>query len=122
MRLKGMELSIDDFGTGYSSLKMLRLMPFSEIKIDPVVRQRCDDVGGIAGNREIHHRPCRQHGHGLRSPKGVETEETADLLEHLGWSRNPGFFRLPGRCRSRRFPAWLAIWTQSGSVARRAEA
>jgi len=34
MRLKGMQLSIDDFGTGYSSLKMLRQMPFSEIKID----------------------------------------------------------------------------------------
>ena len=34
VRLKGMQLSIDDFGTGYSSLKMLRQMPFTEIKID----------------------------------------------------------------------------------------
>ena len=34
MRLKAFRLAIDDFGTGYSSMKQLRLLPFSELKID----------------------------------------------------------------------------------------
>jgi len=34
LRLNGMGLSIDDFGTGHSSLEQLRLLPFTELKID----------------------------------------------------------------------------------------
>jgi EAL domain-containing protein (putative c-di-GMP-specific phosphodiesterase class I) len=34
IRLKQFRLAIDDFGTGYSSMKQLRLLPFSELKID----------------------------------------------------------------------------------------
>jgi EAL domain-containing protein (putative c-di-GMP-specific phosphodiesterase class I)/FixJ family two-component response regulator len=33
-RLMGFGLSIDDFGTGYSSMEKLKLMPFTELKVD----------------------------------------------------------------------------------------
>lgn len=34
LRLNAMGLAIDDFGTGHSSLEQLRLLPFTELKID----------------------------------------------------------------------------------------
>ncbi len=120
MRLKGMELSIDDFGTGYSSLKMLRLMPFSEIKIDRSFvsdattsrdsRAIVKSIIDLAANMDM---AC--------VAEGVETEETADLLEHLGVREIQGFL-IARPMPVAAIPAWLAIWTQSGSVARRAEA
>jgi EAL domain-containing protein (putative c-di-GMP-specific phosphodiesterase class I)/ActR/RegA family two-component response regulator len=83
MRLKGMELSIDDFGTGYSSLKMLRQMPFSEIKIDRSFvsdattsrdsRAIVKSIIDLAANMDM---AC--------VAEGVETEAIADLLEQLG--------------------------------------
>ena len=119
VRLKGMELSIDDFGTGYSSLKMLRLMPFSEIKIDRSFvsdatksrdsRAIVKSIIDLAANMDM---AC--------VAEGVETEATADLLEQLGVRDIQGFL-IARPMPVAAIPTWLAIWMQGGSVAPRAQ-
>ena len=91
MRLKGMQLSIDEFGTGYSSLKMLRQMPFSEIKIDQSFiadvttsrdsRAIVKSIIDLAASMDM---DC--------VAEGVETAETADALEQMGVCDLQGFF------------------------------
>jgi EAL domain-containing protein (putative c-di-GMP-specific phosphodiesterase class I) len=113
-RLKGMALSIDDFGTGYSSLKLLRQMPFSEIKIDQSFvsevttsrdsRAIVKSIIDLATNMEM---GC--------VAEGVETEETADLLEQLGAFNLQGYFI--GRPMAvAAVPAWLDSWTGRGNA------
>jgi EAL domain-containing protein (putative c-di-GMP-specific phosphodiesterase class I)/FixJ family two-component response regulator len=111
MRLKGMKLSIDDFGTGYSSLKMLRKMPFSEIKIDQLFvsdvttsrdsRAIVKSIIDLATNMEM---GC--------VAEGVETEESAALLEQLGVSQLQGFLFAPAM-PIEAVRAWLAVWTET---------
>ncbi len=111
VRLKGMQLSIDDFGTGYSSLKILRQMPFSEIKIDQsfvsdVTNSRdsrviVKSIIDLAGNMEM---AC--------VAEGIETAETADLLEQLGVGALQGFF-IAQPMLAAAIPAWLAMWTRT---------
>ena len=111
LRLKGMQLAIDDFGTGYSSFKLLRQMPFSAIKVDrlfvadvttsPDSRAIVKSIIDLARNMEME---C--------IIEGVETEETAALLE----SFNAG--ALQGYLIARPMPVegigpWLAEWMGS---------
>lgn len=114
LRLKGMQLAIDDFGTGYSSLKVLRQMPFSELKIDQSFvkdvttsrdsRAIVKSIVGLAANMEM---SC--------IAEGVETEAIADLLEELGVRMLQGYLiAQPMPVES--VPAWLAIWTQTATV------
>ena len=108
MRLKGMQLSIDDFGTGYSSLKMLRQMPFSEIKIDQSfvgdattsrdLRAIVKSILDMAANMEM---GC--------VAEGVETEETAELLERLGSCDMQGYL-IAAPMPVEAIPAWLQVW------------
>ncbi len=117
VRLKGMQLSIDDFGTGYSSLKMLRQMPFSEIKIDRSFvsdattsrdsRAIVKSIMDLAANMEM---GC--------VAEGVETEETAELLEQLGSCDMQGFL-IAAPMPVEAVAAWLATWMQSGTTAPR---
>jgi EAL domain-containing protein (putative c-di-GMP-specific phosphodiesterase class I)/CheY-like chemotaxis protein len=110
MRLKGMQLSIDDFGIGYSSLKMLRQMPFSEIKIDQSFvsdattsrdsRAIVKSIIDLAANMDM---AC--------VAEGVETEETAALLEQLGVRDMQGYL-VARPMQVAAVPAWLATWTQ----------
>jgi EAL domain-containing protein (putative c-di-GMP-specific phosphodiesterase class I)/FixJ family two-component response regulator len=111
IRLKGMLLSIDDFGTGYSSLKMLRQMPFSEIKIDQSFisdvttsrdsRAIVKSIIGLAANMDM---AC--------TAEGVETEETAKFLEELGVCDLQGYL-IARPMPVEAVPSWLAIWTGS---------
>jgi EAL domain-containing protein (putative c-di-GMP-specific phosphodiesterase class I)/FixJ family two-component response regulator len=114
VRLKGMQLSIDDFGTGYSSLKMLRQMPFSEIKIDRSFvadattsrdsRAIVKSIMDLAANMEM---GC--------VAEGVETEETAELLERLGVCDIQGFLiALPMPVEA--VPVWLASWLRGDAA------
>jgi EAL domain-containing protein (putative c-di-GMP-specific phosphodiesterase class I)/DNA-binding CsgD family transcriptional regulator len=112
MRLKGVQLSIDDFGAGYSSLKLLRQMPFTEIKIDrsfvgdattsrdseAIVKSIID----LAANMDMR---C--------VAEGVETTETAELLEQMGVCDMQGYLIAPPM-PVEAVPAWLAGWTRSG--------
>jgi EAL domain-containing protein (putative c-di-GMP-specific phosphodiesterase class I)/FixJ family two-component response regulator len=112
IRLKGMSLSIDDFGTGYSSLKLLRQMPFSELKIDQSFvsdltisrdsRAIVKSIVDLAGNM----------GMGCVA-EGVETEETAELLEQMGVCDLQGFL-IAQPMPVEAVAAWLAIWLHSG--------
>jgi EAL domain-containing protein (putative c-di-GMP-specific phosphodiesterase class I)/AmiR/NasT family two-component response regulator len=83
LRLKGFALALDDFGTGYSTLKVLREMPFSEIKIDKsfvsdaLVSQ--DSFAIVRSVIEL------AHNLGLGTvAEGVESEDIANLLRQLG--------------------------------------
>ncbi|HVC62441.1 MAG TPA: EAL domain-containing protein [Acetobacteraceae bacterium] len=117
VRLKGMQLSIDDFGTGHSSLKVLRQMPFSEIKIDRSFvadaatsrdsRAIVKSIMDLAANMEM---GC--------VAEGVETEEAAALLEQLGRCDMQGFLIAPPM-PVEAVPAWLAIWMRCGTAAPR---
>ncbi len=111
LRLKGVSLAIDDFGTGFSSLKLLRQMPFSEIKIDQsfvsdLATSRdswaiVKSIVELAANMSM---AC--------VAEGVETEAAAGLLEELGVTSLQGYLiARPMPVES--IPAWFAIWTGS---------
>jgi EAL domain-containing protein (putative c-di-GMP-specific phosphodiesterase class I)/DNA-binding CsgD family transcriptional regulator len=113
VRLKGMQLSIDDFGTGYSSLKLLRQMPFSEMKIDQSFvsnmtlsrdsRVIVKSIIDLAANMELE-----------SVAEGVETEAAATLLESMNVGALQGFY-IARPMPVEAVPAWLAIWTREGA-------
>jgi EAL domain-containing protein (putative c-di-GMP-specific phosphodiesterase class I)/DNA-binding CsgD family transcriptional regulator/CheY-like chemotaxis protein len=114
IRLKGMHLSIDDFGTGYSSLKMLRQMPFTEIKIDQSF------VGDAAASRDSRAivRSIIDLATNMEMgcvAAGVEAEQTAELLEQLGVCDMQGFLiAVPMPIEA--VPSWLTAWMRTGSL------
>jgi len=112
IRLKGMSLSIDDFGTGYSSLKLLRQMPFSELKID---RSFVSDLATSRDSRAIVKTIIDLAGNmGMDCvAEGVETEEIAELLEQMGVRDMQGFL-IARPMPVEAVPAWLAIWLHGG--------
>lgn len=108
VRLKGIQLAIDDFGTGYSSLKLLRHLPFSEIKIDQSfvadmatardARVIVKSIIDLAANMEMD-----------SVAEGVETEETARLLEEMNVGAIQGYLIAPPMPIEAVAP-WLSIW------------
>lgn len=112
IRLKGMPLSIDDFGIGYSSLRMLRQMPFTEIKID---RSFVSDVTTSRDSRAIV-KSIIDLATNMEMgcvAEGVEDEETAELLEQLGACDMQGFL-IAQPMPIEAVPAWQAIWLRNG--------
>jgi DNA-binding CsgD family transcriptional regulator len=112
IRLKGMSLSIDDFGTGYSSLKLLRQMPFSELKID---QSFVSDLTTSRDSQAIVKTIidlADNMGMGCVA-EGVETEEIAELLEQMGVRDMQGYL-IARPMPVEAVPAWLAIWRHSG--------
>ena len=113
LRLKGMSLSIDDFGTGYASLKILRQMPFSEIKIDRSFvsdmtesrdsRAIVKSIADLAANMEM---DC--------VAEGVESEEAAALLEEFGVETMQGFL-IARPMPATAIPDWFASWTHTAA-------
>jgi EAL domain-containing protein (putative c-di-GMP-specific phosphodiesterase class I) len=92
---------------------MLRHLPFSEIKIDRSFvadmttsrdsRAIVKSIIALAGNMEL---TC--------VAEGVETAETADLIEQLGTCHLQGYFVARPR-PIEAVPAWFATWTQSNA-------
>ena len=109
LRLKGIALSLDDFGTGYSSLKVLRQMPFSEIKIDRVF---VSDVVTSRDSRVIVKSIIDlAHNMDMASvAEGVETEAAAAALESMGVGALQGFL-IAQPMPIENVPAWVAGWT-----------
>jgi EAL domain-containing protein (putative c-di-GMP-specific phosphodiesterase class I) len=91
LRDLGVSVAIDDFGTGYSSLSYLKNLPFSKLKIDrefvAEVHQRRDSHAICAALVEL--------ARGLEIQilaEGVETQNEANALRHLGCSMFQGYF------------------------------
>jgi len=89
--LKGLTLSIDDFGTGYSTMEKLRLIPFTELKID---RSFVTDAPNDAARRAI-----LESSIDLAKKldiktvaEGIETEEDMELVKLLGCDIGQGYF------------------------------
>lgn len=90
LRLKGFGLSIDDFGTGFSTLEQLKLIPFTELKIDrsfvhlaadnKVSQAILESSISLAKKLEIH---C--------VAEGVERQEDWQLVADLGCDSVQGY-------------------------------
>lgn len=117
IRLKGIELAIDDFGTGYSSLKALRQLPFSVIKIDrSFVADLMTSADSLAIVKSIIGLAANMNMSTIA--EGVETEETARLLEQMNVGALQGY--LIGRPMPvEAVPSWSAIWNRSNAKAGR---
>ena len=107
-RIKGIGLAIDDFGTGYSTLMQLRLLPFTELKID---RFFITDAATSAESALIV--KCMidlAHGLGLTcTAEGVETEEQLAMLREMGCDVAQGYL-LARPLEPGALPAWVAEW------------
>ncbi len=114
-RLKGIELAIDDFGTGYSSLKALRQLPFSVIKID---RSFVSDMTTSADSRAIVKSiiGLAANMNMATIAEGVETEETAELLEHMEVDALQGYL-IARSMPVEAIASWRSIW-EAGDGAR----
>ena len=111
-RLKGIQLAIDDFGTGYSSLKALRQLPFSVIKID---RSFVSDMTTSADSRAIVKSIIGLAANMNMSTiaEGVETEETAELLEHMDVDALQGYL-IARSMPVEAIASWRALWVAGG--------
>ena len=109
-RIKGLGLAIDDFGTGYSTLMQLRLLPFTELKID---RFFITDAATSADSALIVKTMINlAHGLGLTcTAEGVETEEQLAMLRDLGCDVAQGYF-LSHPLEPTLLPKWIDEWAQ----------
>jgi EAL domain-containing protein (putative c-di-GMP-specific phosphodiesterase class I)/DNA-binding CsgD family transcriptional regulator len=113
-RLKGFQLAIDDFGTGYSSLKALRQLPFSVIKID---RSFVSDMTTSADSRAIVKSIIGLAANMNMSTiaEGVETEETAELLEQMNVDALQGYL-IARSMPVEAIASWRALWEAGGEA------
>ncbi|WP_240670604.1 putative bifunctional diguanylate cyclase/phosphodiesterase [Actinoplanes solisilvae] len=93
----GVRLALDDFGTGESSLSLLRSFPASIIKLDKsfVDGIECDTPGTPAADaRQAVARAVVQLAGALgleTVAEGIESQEQADRLRHLGYTVGQGY-------------------------------
>ncbi|WP_347254528.1 bifunctional diguanylate cyclase/phosphodiesterase [Leminorella grimontii] len=91
IRALGLSVAIDDFGSGFSSLSYLYRLQFDCLKIDR------DFVCGVleSGRSEAIVSAVVRLADGLSVPlvaEGIETEEAAAKLYHLGCKRGQGYY------------------------------
>ena len=91
LRMAGFGLAIDDYGTGMANYDILRLCPFTELKIDRSVVQAATHDAlacGFIGN-------CVSTARALSMcivAEGVETVEQAETVRRLGVDVIQGYF------------------------------
>ena len=109
-RIKGIGLAIDDFGTGYSTLMQLRILPFTELKID---RFFITDAPTSADSALIVQTMIDlAHGLGLTcTAEGVETAEQLAMLRAMGCDVAQGYL-LAQPLEPATLAAWTAEWAQ----------
>ncbi|WP_303287578.1 EAL domain-containing protein [Marinobacter sp. SS8-8] len=107
----GLKISIDDFGAGYSSLSYLKRLPATEIKLDCALVQ---DIDSSESSRMIVETAINM-GHGLGFQvvaEGVETEQTARLLQGMGAGLLQGYWLCRPIALSE-LSNWLVVQKQS---------
>ncbi len=109
-RIKGVGLAIDDFGTGYSTLMQLRLLPFTELKID---RFFVTDAPTSADSALIVKSMIDlAHGLGLScTAEGVETVEQLAMLRTMGCDVVQGYL-LAEPLEPNALAGWIDEWAQ----------
>jgi EAL domain-containing protein (putative c-di-GMP-specific phosphodiesterase class I)/CheY-like chemotaxis protein len=90
LRMSGFGLALDDFGTGMANFDMLRMCPFSELKIDRSLAQTCVSDPLSCGIVETCATICRDIGITLVA-EGVETDQQELALQRLGVDVFQGF-------------------------------
>ncbi|MDQ3079231.1 MAG: EAL domain-containing protein [Pseudomonadota bacterium] len=109
-RIKSIGLAIDDFGTGYSTLMQLRLLPFTELKID---RFFVTDAPTSADSALIVKSMIDlAHGLGLScTAEGVETAEQLAMLRAMGCDVVQGYL-LAQPLEPNALAGWVEEWAQ----------
>ncbi|WP_169836727.1 bifunctional diguanylate cyclase/phosphodiesterase [Thiomonas intermedia] len=106
LRDMGVNTSIDDFGTGYSSLASLKRLPVTTLKLDRAfVKDLPTDADDAAITRAVMSMAKALHLNVVA--EGVETQEQADFLQHLGCEAYQGWLFSPA-VPARRFADYLA--------------
>lgn len=108
LRLRGFQLSIDDFGTGFSTMENLKILPFTELKIDrefvhgaitdqasQAVLTSSIQLGKIFNLNIV--------------AEGVETQEDWDMLEYSGCDQAQGYF-ISAPLTATDFIRWKREW------------
>ena len=90
LRMGGFHVSLDDYGTGSSNFELLRLCPFSEIKVDTTILQ---SASADAMSRRFIETTCKMARELdiLVVGEGVETVEHLDLAAAAGIQVVQGF-------------------------------
>jgi EAL domain-containing protein (putative c-di-GMP-specific phosphodiesterase class I)/FixJ family two-component response regulator len=108
LRMKRYRLSIDDFGTGHSSLKLLRDIPFDELKID---RSFVHDAWHDPTARAIYDASLAL-GQQLNMEvvaEGVEDRDDWELVKRSRCDKAQGYF-IARPMPAADLPAWMASW------------
>jgi EAL domain-containing protein (putative c-di-GMP-specific phosphodiesterase class I) len=107
-RLKGFGLSIDDFGTGYSNLGNLKLLPFSELKVDRAFV--------FGASRDMVAKAILESSVRLAEAldmsvvaEGAETNDDLQLLESVGCDIVQGYV-VARPMPAQEFLAWKLRW------------
>lgn len=114
LRMNRYRLSIDDFGTGHSSLKLLRDIPFDELKID---RSFVRDARHDRTARAIYDASLslgRQLGM-LVVAEGVESREHWDLVRDTGCDQAQGYY-IARPMPADALPAWIEAWNAKATA------
>lgn len=90
LRIAGFGLALDDFGTGMANFDMLRMCPFSELKIDRSLAQSSVNDSLSCGVIETCATVSRELGMTLTA-EGIETEEQEVTLRRLGVDQFQGY-------------------------------
>lgn len=108
LRLKGFGLSIDDFGTGYSSMEKLKLLPFTELKIDRAFVFGAAEDAAARGILELSVQTGKALGMRIIA-EGAETQQDWDLVAAVGCDEVQGYV-VARPMPAELFIAWKNRW------------
>jgi EAL domain-containing protein (putative c-di-GMP-specific phosphodiesterase class I) len=108
--MHNVELSIDDFGTGHSSLKMLREVPFGELKLPNIFVHKAHEDPTLQAIFQT----SVQLGKQLRMKtvaEGVETIEDLKCAMESGCDLIQGYL-IAKPMKASRIPSWAYEWNK----------
>ena len=91
LRMKKFGLSIDDFGTGHSSMEKLKIIPFTELKIDRAFVRDADKNSAAKFIVESSVDLAKKLNMKIVA-EGVENRNNWDMVEQLGCDLVQGFY------------------------------